>query len=297
MPLAAGDPERRRARAKIAIFLALVAAFAGILDLLRVLVPFGTTLSILTWTPRFADALAMWSVALAGFIALVVIDRSLRDFGLKAGAPKYMFFALVLPVAYGAAVYVPVWVFQLGWFAGAPMLWAATLSAVLRLPLHLFVAAGEELGWRGVLVPNLARIADARYVAFLPGTIWALWHYPDILFFDYNVGTPFPFALTCFSISLIGQGAFLSWLRLASGSIWPAVVFHGIHNSVILGIFDRVTERGALTVYITTEFGVGFSIVSALVGYLFWSKLRSSGAENPKPPCSSQSHLETARRF
>jgi len=69
MPLAAGDPERGRARAKIAIFLALVAAFAGILDLLRVLVPFGTTLSILTWTPRFADALAMWSVGLAGFIA------------------------------------------------------------------------------------------------------------------------------------------------------------------------------------------------------------------------------------
>jgi membrane protease YdiL (CAAX protease family) len=240
----------------------------------------------LTWTPRLADALVMWSVGLAAFITIVMIDRSLRDFGLKTSALKYMLLALTLPIAYGSAIYVPVWVLQLGGFAGVPMLWIAILSAVLRLPLHLFVAAGEELGWRGVLVPNLAQIADARYVAFLPGAIWALWHYPDILFFDYNVGTPLPFAMTCFSLSLIGQGAFLSWLRLASGSVWPPIVFHGVHNSVILGIFDRVTKPDAVTAYITTEFGVGLSVIGAVVGYVFWFRLRSSGV-NARIPVSS----------
>jgi membrane protease YdiL (CAAX protease family) len=143
--------------------------------------------------------------------------------------------------------------------------------------LRLLVAAGEEFGWRGVLVPNLARTTGLNHVAFLPGAIWAFWHYPDILFFNYNVGTPMVFTVTCFSISLIGLGTFLSWLRLASNNIWPAVVFHGVHNSVLVGVFDRVTEVNDVTVYITTEFGAGLSIAGALIGYLFWSKLRSSG--------------------
>ena len=272
-PNEAGNPEQQRAWAKIAIFLVLVAAFAGTLDLLRVFVPFGTKLIILTWTPRLADAVAMWSVGLAGLIALVVIDRTLQDVGLKLGPPKYLLLALALPFVYCTAIYVPVWILGLGRFAGTSVLWTAILSVLVHLPLTLFVAAGEEFGWRGVLVPNLARTVDVTRVAFLPGAIWALWHYPDILFFGYNVGTPFIFALTCFSVSLIGLGAFLSWLRLASNSIWPAVVFHGVHNSVMLGIFDRATKYDAATLYITTEFGAGLAVVGAVIGYVFWSNL------------------------
>ena len=273
--IGASNPERDRALAKIVIFLVLVAAFAGIVDFLRLFVPFGTKLIILEWTPRLADALAMWSVGFAGAIALVLIDRSLKDFGLKAALAKYMFLATAVPFATGGAVYLPVWILALGGFGGTASLGSATLSALMHFPMHLFAAAGEELGWRGVLVPNLARTAGSKTIAFVPGAIWALWHYPDRLFFDYNVGTPAIFALTCFSISLIGAGAFLSWLRLASGSIWPAVVFHGVHNSVILGIFDRVTDPKAVTLYITSEFGVGLSIASAVVGCLCWFQLQS----------------------
>lgn len=267
------DSAPQRARAKIGLFLVLVAAFAAALDVARAVVPFGTKLAVLTWTPRMADTLGMWSVGIAGAIALAVIDRSAQDLGLKAAHRRYVLVALMLPFVYGAVVYVPVWLLQLGGFAGIALLGSAVPSALLHFPLHLFAAAGEEFGWRGVLVPNLARIAGSKVVAFLPGAIWALWHYPDILFFDYNVGTPYLFAMTCFSVSLVGAGAFLSWVRLASGSIWPAVIFHGVHNSVISGIFDRLTEPGPTTLYITSEFGVGMAVVGAAMGYLCWRKL------------------------
>jgi len=272
-PEAAGDPERRQARRKIAVFLILVIAFAGTLDVLRVLVPFGTNLIALTWTPRLADALGMWSVGVAGIIALMLIDGSLKDIGWRLGSAKHLILALAIPVTYCTAIYVPAWVLGLGGFAGTAALWAAMQSAVIHLPLRLLVAAGEEFGWRGVLVPNLARTVDITIVAFLPGAIWALWHYPDILFFDYNVGTPFIFALACFSVSLLGAGAFLSWLRLASNSIWPPVLFHAVHNSVMSGIFDRITEPNAMTFYFTTEFGAGQAIAGVVIGYLFWSRL------------------------
>src|SRR5262249_22546627 len=71
-PPAAVDVERRRAWQKVAVFLGLVIAFSTSLYLLRLLVPFGTELIAVTWTPRLADGLGMWSVGLAGLIALAV---------------------------------------------------------------------------------------------------------------------------------------------------------------------------------------------------------------------------------
>jgi membrane protease YdiL (CAAX protease family) len=173
-------------------------------------------------------------------------------------------------------VYVPAWISGLGRFEGISALGRVTLSAGFYFPLYVFAATGEELGWRGVLVPSLARIADARLVALLPGAIWALWHYPNILLFSSKTETPLVFVLPCFSLMLIGLGVFLSWLRLASGSVWPAAAFHGLHNALVYGIFDRVTGHGALTAYLTTEYGIGLAAAGAVVGCLFWPRLRAS---------------------
>jgi uncharacterized protein len=287
VPVAVYGLERRRARQKIVIFLVLVTAFSASLDCLRVFVPFGANLIILTWTPRLGDALGMWSVGLAGFIALALVDRSLRDIGFAFASSKYLILAAGIPPTYCAVIYVPVWSLGVGRIVGASVLFAGFQSALIHFPLMLFVAAGEEFGWRGVLVPNLVRSTNFKCVALLPGAIWALWHYPDILFFDYNVGTPPLFALICFSTSLIGLGVFLSWLRIASNSVWPAVVFHGVHNSVILGIFDRATGHDAVTVYVTTEFGLGFAAAGAVIGYLFWTKLKVSVGSTQQPVCTS----------
>ncbi len=277
--IAASSIERRRARQKIAIFLVLVSIFSLVIDVLRVLVQHGANLAALTLSPGLVDGMMMWSVGLAGLLALVTIDRSLKNIGLRFVSPKYLILAASVPLAYCTAIYVPVWIFGLGRFGGSAVLFAGLLSALSHLPLHLFFAAGEEIGWRGVLVPNLARAAGVKSVALLPGAIWALWHYPDILFFGYNVGTPPLFALTCFSIALIGLSVFLSWLSLSSNSIWPAIIFHGVHNSVIWRAFDHATGRGGMTVYISTEFGLGFSIAGAVVGYIYWTRLRREATQ------------------
>ncbi len=39
-------------------------------------------------------------------------------------------------------------------------------------------AAGEEIGWRGFLVPELAKGLPFTAVALVSGIIWAAWHYP-----------------------------------------------------------------------------------------------------------------------
>jgi uncharacterized protein len=39
-------------------------------------------------------------------------------------------------------------------------------------------ALGEEIGWRGLLVPELAKALPSTGVALVSGVIWASWHYP-----------------------------------------------------------------------------------------------------------------------
>jgi uncharacterized protein len=267
-------PARRQARLKVVIFLTLVAVFAACVEALRVYVPSGMRVGPAAWTTAWADMLIMWSVGFAGLITLAAVDRSWRDIGFKSASLAYWLPAVWLPTIYCMAVYVPVWVLGLGGFAGISKLGRFILSAGVHFPLYLFAATGEELGWRGVLVPNMARIADARLVAFLPGAVWAVWHYPNILLFG-NPETPLLFSLACFTLMVIGLGVFLSWLRLASGSVWPAAVFHGTHNALIYGVFDRATDPRAVTFYITTESGVGLSLASAAIVCLFWPRLRA----------------------
>jgi len=57
---------------------------------------------------------------------------------------------------------------------------------------------GEQLrhcAWRGdwlagFLVPQLAKVTSFTRLSLLSGLIWSLWHYPILLFADYNSGTP-----------------------------------------------------------------------------------------------------------
>lgn len=107
------------------------------------------------------------------------------------------------------------------------------LVTVLVVPLNALVSSlaafGEELGWRGWLVPNLLPLG--RWPALLlSGLVWSVWHAPIILL-GYNFGYTDIRGLalmTCFCLPL---GVLLGWLRLRTASLWPAVVAHGAVNA------------------------------------------------------------------
>ncbi|UCC50697.1 MAG: CPBP family intramembrane metalloprotease [Anaerolineaceae bacterium] len=62
----------------------------------------------------------------------------------------------------------------------------ATLGVLqARLP-----ALGEEIGWRGFMVPQLAKLTSFNKTALIGGVIWGIWHVPIIIFGGYNNGAP-----------------------------------------------------------------------------------------------------------
>jgi membrane protease YdiL (CAAX protease family) len=95
-------------------------------------------------------------------------------------------------------------------------------SLALRLPMALVVVSlgplVEELLFRGALLSALLRRMHVGWAVAISSLVFACAHLPDLGFLWYAVP----------NLALLA--AALAWLRLRSGSLWPAVVAHGVNN-------------------------------------------------------------------
>lgn len=102
---------------------------------------------------------------------------------------------------------------------------AIPLNALLSAP----AALGEEVGWRGWLLPRLMPLGPWPAL-LITGVVWGLWHAPLILL-GYNFERPGVDGLLMMVVACVLLGVLLGWLRLRSGSIWPPVLAHASFNS------------------------------------------------------------------
>lgn len=232
----------------------------------------------------------MWCPGVAGLLTRLAFQRNLRGLGLAWGQTKYQFASYWIPLAYAGIVYVPFWL--AGYFDSNNQLLAALIERLphlpqaARLPLRfLFVATvgtaascifalGEELGWRGFLVPQLAKVTSYTGVSLISGALWALWHYPVILFANYHGAGPRWYSVVCFTVMVLGISFLFAWMRLKSGSVWTGMLLHGSHNIFVQAFFDAQTLRTHLTGLWTTEFGAGLALIAVVVAIIFYAKRR-----------------------
>ena len=120
-------------------------------------------------------------------------------------------------------------------------------------------------------MPALAKHFSFTATAVLSGVIWALWHVPIIVFAGYNMGTGW-YGLAVVSANMIGLCFVLTWLRLKSGSVWTGVILHASSNHFIQQFFDPMTAYTGRTKYILGEFGIGFTLVVAVLAAYFWMR-------------------------
>ncbi|HXF49184.1 MAG TPA: type II CAAX endopeptidase family protein [Verrucomicrobiae bacterium] len=231
----------------------------------------------------------MWCPGVAALITCKLCGKSIAELGWRWGKTKYQVASYLIPFGYALVAYLAVWLSGLGGFYNPEFVQSAVrdfhwgkLPAGLVLFLTVFLtgtlgiirstgsALGEEIGWRGFLVPELAKVTSFTNTALISGAVWAVWHYPALLFADYNAGTPAWYGVGCFTIMVIGMSFIFAWMRLKSGSLWTAAFLHASHNLFVQAIFTPLTTDTGKTKYFIDEFGAALAIVSVVVGYIFW---------------------------
>lgn len=110
-------------------------------------------------------------------------------------------------------------------------------SAILIAPfINLIFALGEELGWRGYLLPQLCKRYSIAKAIVISNIIWGIWHAPMIaLGHNYGVGYPGAPWLGIGSMILfcMAIGSIFSYLSLKTDSALPAALGHGALNAIV----------------------------------------------------------------
>jgi membrane protease YdiL (CAAX protease family) len=228
----------------------------------------------------------MWCPGLAALVTKLVRDRTLRGLGWGWGRTRYFWIAYGLAIAICLLPYLAVW-FAFDAFsrsqldetiarAGLPPALrsdAAWVAAVLiGLPLvGLVSAAGEEIGWRGFLVPRMHSLVGFTRASVLVGLVWAAWHYPinAAVFPLHRPNVPLWYANACFTLLVVGASFVHTWLRTRSNSLWPSALFHAAGNGFQSALQAATLETG-VTSYLTTEYGASFAVAGCLVALAFW---------------------------
>jgi membrane protease YdiL (CAAX protease family) len=205
-----------------------------------------------------------------------------EGWGWRQSTTRYAIIAYLLPIAYATVAYGFVWLTRLGAVDLSRFKDSIALFLLLGTAQSVLSATGEELGWRGFLVPTLARTMSFTRVAVISGAIWAAWHIPLIVLANYNNGAPAWYSVLCFVVMVVALGFPFAWLRLRSGSVWPAAILHASHNLFVQAFFDRVTVDTGPTRYLTSEFGAALALAIVATAWLFYR--RRVAVSSPNAP-------------
>jgi membrane protease YdiL (CAAX protease family) len=134
--------------------------------------------------------------------------------------------------------------------------------AILIFPFFIFdaLANGEEMGWRGYVLPRLQSKYSALVSSLIVGVIWGIWHFPKFL----APGNDSSFAL--FMVKVMADAILYTWLyNNTKGSLLLVTLFHASGNTagVFLPIANTVTgnNMSALMLQALLEIIVAFVIM------------------------------------
>jgi len=206
---------------------------------------------------------AMWCPAIATFQTKRIFRESIKDLGWKWGKEtnKYILWAFLLPIAVNLITFTIFWTSEWSKFFNAEFVKETGAAfGIQSLPsgwiIFIYVvfigifglvgtasrALGEEIGWRGFLVPELYKRYGYIRTSIIAGIIWASWHYTVMIWGYFKTGEPVWFVLTDYTIQVVAFSFIFTWLTIKSKSLFPAVILHGTMNLYNQQIFTPLTE-------------------------------------------------------
>jgi len=231
---------------------------------------------------ELAVLVGMFTPTIATLVMLLLVTREgytragWASLGLHRAGLRVWWFALLAPLVVLAGAYGVVWGTGLASFGVSADIKATNplllpLLAILSIAKNTFTASlGEELGWRGYLLPHLESLGQRRAL-LLSGLLHGIWHLPFILLTPFYHSDANQFiVIPLFLASLTMAGVIYGYLRLTTGSVWPAAIAHSSLN-VFWDLMSGLTIGASplVTAYLAGEAGVlpliGYTLVAGWV--------------------------------
>jgi membrane protease YdiL (CAAX protease family) len=89
---------------------------------------------------------------------------------------------------------------------------------------------GEEIGWRGFVLPRLQRTMSVSRATLILGLMWIIWHVPAFFYLDTYQGIGW-FVLPGFVFGVLCGAVIFTWIyNSTGGSVLMVAVWHGVFD-------------------------------------------------------------------
>jgi membrane protease YdiL (CAAX protease family) len=135
---------------------------------------------------------------------------------------------------------------------------------------------GEEVGWRGFLLPKLLTKFSPLSASVVLGVIWGVWHLPLYVHSIFATGS----GAAGFIVTTICYSIIMTMLyNYSRGSLFIAVAFHWFMNTIPNAVFH--TYGNVYWPLVANEIIVGYCSVTVIGLLLFGKDLRRKGPAEP----------------
>lgn len=196
-----------------------------------------------------------------------------RFFIWRVGWKWWLVAILLLPALRFAAIPLTAWLTGVPADYSHPMirdvvpLDAPLLMLVVPWIIFEILTNGEEMGWRGYVLPRLQAKYNALVASLIVGVIWAVWHLPKF----FGTGFNDELSLIWFTVAHLALAILYTWLyNNTRGSLLLVVLFHAAGNTT--GMFLPV--QFAVPGGITQNVEIMLYVIAAIVVTV------TAGAEN-----------------
>lgn len=186
------------------------------------------------------SSLSMVMVTIGTFIAgRFIFQHNFMNAGWRWGKPTQYLWTFLLALFIFAA---PTWLES---FLGLRVLPADTSLSVIAgkflvgFLLTLIPGFGEEFGWRGYLLPQLAKRYSPRKATLLHAFIWWAWHLPAVIAIGARSGEPeTPVWLSVAVVTLITlipammNAVIYAYVWAATGSLAVSSAYHAAYDEI-----------------------------------------------------------------
>jgi len=249
---------------------------AGILPLK---LPFVVTLTV-GWGFIFVSLFMTWLTL--GKDSMVALFK--RFFIWRVQWKWYLVALLLFPVLQFASVALTSWLTDIPADYSSPMIRdVVPLSAplgVLVVPWIVFeiLTNGEEMGWRGYVLPRLQARYNALVASLIVGVIWSVWHLPKF----FGTGSSSGHSFLWFTLFHLAASILYTWLYNNSrGSLLLVTLFHAASNTA--GMFLPIsfaTAGGIMSNLVIVLYVLAAIVVTVTAGPARLSRTEAVQVQN-----------------